>query len=191
MPSGILMVAGAVIGAHYGKLSHPSANEQIVGWVGDAVFLISSFLFINFLTSSVRKVMSSRRLGEGRAASMQFIFRVIGYIVVLLITLSLFNISVGKVLLGGALLGIILGVAAQQALGNFFASVVLTASHPFAVGQRVVLTSGSLGGQYEGVIKDIGLIYTKLVEDNGNTVLLPNATILSGASIRMLPRKPK
>lgn len=186
IPSALLLLAGAVTGDHYGKIAHPGVNQRIISWCGDAVFLIFAVIFLNIVTASLRNAIAARRMGVGRAASLQFALRVVGYAVIVLITLNLLNISVGKVLLGGAVLGIIVGVAAQQALGNFFASIVLIASRPFTVGQHISLTSGALGGQFNGVIKDVGLVYTKLLEDNGNTVLLPNATILSGASIRLL-----
>ena len=101
-------------------------------------------------------------------------------------TLNFLNVQVGKLLLGGAVLGVILGVAAQQALANFFASIVLIISHPFSVGDNIVITAGALGGEYRGIIKDIGLTHTKLREEDGHIVFLPNATILSSASVRRI-----
>jgi len=97
--------------------------------------------------------------------------------------LELVNISVEKLLLGGAILGVILGVAAQQSLANFFASVILILTHPFRVGEQVTIISGSFGGKYEGTVKDIGLTHTKLKLNNGDVIFMPNSTILTWAAI--------
>ena len=64
-------------------------------------------------------------------------------------------------------------------------STILTISHPFSVGEYITINSGALGGKYTGQIKDIGLTHTRLETADGIAVLLPNATLLSGASITL------
>ena len=132
--------------------------------------------------------MIAHRLGTGRAAAVQFILRTIGYVVILLATLELLGIPVGKLLLGGVALSVVLSVAAQQALANFFASIVLVVSHPFTVGEEITLKSGALGGEYNGLVLDIGLTHTKLQDEGGEIVFMPNATVLSGAAILVRKR---
>lgn len=188
LPSVALLVAGALVGYHYSRLSHSSFDQKVIAYCGDFIFAVFAVTFLNILANAMRYHLLSRRLGTGRAASIQFLIRVIGYIAILLMVLDLLHVPVGKLLLGGALLGIILGVAAQQSLGNFFASIILIVARPFSVGQHILLNSGALGGIYEGKVKDIGLVYTTLLEDSGTIVHLPNATLLSGASIRIVKK---
>jgi small-conductance mechanosensitive channel len=92
-------------------------------------------------------------------------------------------VPVGHILVGSAVLGIVLGVAAQQALANFFASIILIISHPFTVGESITIVSGGLGGSYEGMVDDIGLTHTKINLVNGNIVKLPNSALLTSAAI--------
>ena len=66
----------------------------------------------------------------------------VGYLVALLLALGLTNYPVGHLLLGGAILGVILGIAAQQSLGNVFAGLVLLAARPFTV-RKLFSISGS------------------------------------------------
>ena len=54
--------------------------------------------------------------------------------------------------LGGAITAVVLGLAAQQTLGNVIAGIVLIAVRPFKVGDRVRLQAGGLAGQIEGVV---------------------------------------
>ena len=46
---------------------------------------------------------------------------------------------------GGAVTAVVLGLAAQQTLGNLFAGLVLLSTRPFRVGDRVRLIGGALG----------------------------------------------
>jgi small-conductance mechanosensitive channel len=183
IPYAILFIVGAVVCRNFGDVRHGSFEHKLIALIGLGVFLAFSTLFMHLLTKAIHGLIAFHRLGAGRAASIQFILRLFGYIAILLTTLDLVSIPVGRILLGSAVLGIILGVAAQQALANFFASIMLIISHPFAVGQEITLISGALGGKHIGTVEDIGLSHTRLKEKDGAVVLLPNATLLSGASI--------
>jgi small-conductance mechanosensitive channel len=81
----------------------------------------------------------------------------IGGLLILLITLELVRAQVGNLILGGAFTAVLLGIAAQQTLGNLFAGIVLLLARPFAVGDSVRMRAGVLSGQIEGVVADIGI----------------------------------
>lgn len=77
-------------------------------------------------------------------------------------TLGLLTIPVQQLLVGGALTGVIVGIAAQQPLSKLFAGLVLLITRPLAVEQWVRIHSGALGGPLEGSVIEMGLIYTTL-----------------------------
>jgi small-conductance mechanosensitive channel len=184
LPSGILFVFGLIISGLHGGYKHAPDSQKIIAVFGIILFVFFAFTFLQVLTKTISRLVSMRHLNVGRAAALQFILRLIGNIAIFIVLLDLIGIPVGKLLLGGAALGIILGVAAQQALANLFASIVIIVAHPYSVGQTVTIRSGGLGGEYVGKIKDIGLTHTKLQLENDNTTaLLPNAALLSGATI--------
>lgn len=183
IPSAILMVAGAIVAASYGNVRTGDFAHRLTALLGIVVFASFAIAFLRTLTSNIYRLLISYQVSTGRAAAIRFGIRVLGYTIILLITLSLFGVPVGKLLVGGAALGIILGVAAQQSLSNFFASIALIISRPFSVGDSITLTSGPLGGTYVGKIKDIGLTHTTMEKQGGDIVLLPNSAILSGATI--------
>ncbi|MHB1865172.1 MAG: mechanosensitive ion channel domain-containing protein [Candidatus Saccharimonadales bacterium] len=189
LPSVLLFAASLALSIHYGSVIHgTNLHNQLLALIGVIAFVVGSAIFLQFLSSQIRKDIVNRRLGAGRAAALQFIIRLFGYLIILFITLDRIGIAVGHILLGSAVFGVILGVAAQQALANFFASVVLIISHPFSVGQRITLVSGALGGKYEGTIRDIGLTHTTLKTDGGEFVKLPNSTILVGGAVIASPK---
>ena len=76
----------------------------------------------------------------------------------------------------------ILGLAAQQTLGNFFAGTVLISARPFRVGDRVRLQGGVLAGQIEGVVSSLGLLYTTFAVGE-ESVMVPNSVVL-GVAVR-------
>lgn len=181
-PCVIFCFIGIVICVKNGDGWSGSAEQKLIALSGVLLFVVASVFFLRIITHTIR-IATARHIGAGRADAIEFMLRIIGYIVIVFLTLNVVNIPIERLLLGSAVLGIVLGVAAQQALANFFASIVLVISHPFSVGEDIILKSGALGGEYTGMVVDIGITHTKLQEQNGTIISLPNATVLSGAAI--------
>jgi small-conductance mechanosensitive channel len=180
----ILSICGVAVSTYHGNIRTGNINDKIISFAGVITFVFFSSTFLHILASSIKTSIAVNRLGAGRAVAIQFILRIIGFISIFLATLELVGISVEKLLVGGAVLGVILGVAAQQALANFFASIVLILSHPFTVGEHVVIKSGALGGEYKGKVIDIGLTHTRIKDSDGVVTFFPNSTLLAGATVR-------
>jgi|ERR1700722_10805419 len=119
-------------------------------------------------------------LGQAHAGIVRYAVLVISLFVSLVVTLQLLQVPIGQLVLGGAVAGVLLGIAAQQSLGNLFAGLVLLFAHPFRVGDHVRFRAGALSGQIEGVITDISLTYVRLEAEDGRT-LIPNAQALAAA----------
>jgi small-conductance mechanosensitive channel len=183
IPSIVICLLGAYICVDNGNVRHGSSSHKLVALVGLIIFVLFASTFIHVLTQALFQLISRSHLNKGRAAALRFFMRVAGYIIIVFFVMDLLSIPVGNLLVGGAALGIILGVAAQQALANFFASIILIVSHPFEVGESITINSGALGGKYSGDIVDIGLTHTTLRSSDGKIVLLPNASLLSAATI--------
>ena len=84
--------------------------------------------------------------------------------------------------LGGAFTAVVLGLAAQQTLGNLIAGMVLLSARPFRVGERVRLQAGPLAGRTEGVVSSLGLLYTTLARGE-DRIMIPNSVVLSAAIV--------
>ena len=69
-----------------------------------------------------------------------------------------------------------LGLAAQQTIGNLFAGTVLLSARPFRVGDRVRLQGGPLAGTVEGVVSSLGLLYTTLANGD-DPIMVPNSVV--------------
>lgn len=185
VPLALFAFLGGYIAASSRSFHVVGISYQFFAFVGVIIFASSTITALHVLTSTTRKVMT-HYLGPARASNAQFVMLVTGYAVIVLGVLGILHIPVGKLLLGGAVTGIILGVAAQQSLANFFASVILLITQPYSVGERVFIKSGGLG-EYRGIVLDIGLIHTRLRLEDDTIVLLPNSAILTGSAITPLP----
>jgi len=75
---------------------------------------------------------------------------------------------------------VFVSIAAQQALGNVFAGLVLMLARPFKVGDPVRLRAGSLGGSgtLDGRVTDIGITYVR-IDTGGGMISVPNSQALN------------
>jgi len=101
-------------------------------------------------------------------------------IVALAVASRIAGLQPQALLVGGAFTAVIFGLAAQQTLGNLIAGTVLLSARPFRVGERVRFQGGGLGGQVEGVVSSLGLLYTSLASGE-DQVLVPNSVVLGAA----------
>jgi small-conductance mechanosensitive channel len=129
--------------------------------------------------------VSKQRAGSAAATPLRLAILLLGYFAVLLVALDLFQVPVGHLLVGGAVTGVILGIAAQQSLGNLFAGLVLLFSRPYVPGERIRVRSGALGGTIDGTVTSVGLTYTTMETADG-VVNIPNSGLL-GAAVGPLP----
>jgi small-conductance mechanosensitive channel len=79
----------------------------------------------------------------------------------------------GGLLASSAVIGIVIGFAAQRTLGNFVAGLLIGFTQPLRLGDRVTLDSA------EGVVEEIGLIYTFVRLDNDDRLVIPNEKLAS------------
>ena len=76
------------------------------------------------------------------AGTAGFLIRLVFIVVAAIVALRVAGLNPATLALGGAITAVVLGLAAQQTLGNVFAGIVLIAVRPFKVGDRVRLQAG-------------------------------------------------
>lgn len=143
------------------------------------VFFVLAFYASIGLGNKAREVLLPK-LGYAHSAVVRFAIVVAGSIATILITLQLFDIEITQLVVGGAVTGVILGIAAQQSLANVFSGIILLAARPFRVGDRIGIRSGALSGLIEGTVTEISLTYV-LLETGAGPVHVPNSQVLAAA----------
>ncbi|MEA2316928.1 MAG: small conductance mechanosensitive channel [Solirubrobacteraceae bacterium] len=123
-----------------------------------------------------------RRMDPATAGTVGFLVRLVTMLAAGLIALRIAGLGPGTLALGGAFSAVVVGLAAQQTLGNVFAGMVLLSARPFRVGERVRLQGGGLAGTVEGVVSSLGLLYTTLARGE-DSIMVPNSVVLNVAVV--------
>ncbi|HEV3128855.1 MAG TPA: mechanosensitive ion channel family protein [Solirubrobacteraceae bacterium] len=124
--------------------------------------------------------MFFRRMDPSTAGTVGFLIRLVAIAITLLAALSIAQVKPTTLVGGAAFTAVVLGLAAQQTLGNLFAGMVLISARPFRVGERVRLQAGVVAGSIEGVVSSQGLLYTTLAQ-GAERVMIPNNVVLASA----------
>ena len=80
----------------------------------------------------------------------------------------------GGILASTAVLGLIVGFAAQHTIGNLVAGVQIAVSQPFRIGDRITFDEN------EGRVTDITLSYTYIDPGDGSHFVIPNQLLVEG-----------
>ena len=118
-----------------------------------------------------------RRLDPATAGTDGFVIRLLATAGVVILALRIAGVQASTLAVGGAFTAVVLGLAAQQALGGIFAGIVLQSTRPFRVGERVRLVGGALAGSLEGTVSSLGLFYTTLSQ-GADRLKVPNNVLL-------------
>ena len=179
-----LALAGLIVSTYYGGLlggpgSHHRVADRVVAVLSALLFLVFALIAVRGATDDLLALVPNR-FGDTRVTTLRMLCLLSGYAMVVLGALSLLHVPWSRLILGGALTGVIVGIAAQPVLGNIFAGLVLLTARPFHVGQDVTIQAGALGGRIQGHVTDMTLLFVQLRTAEGTT-LLPNAAVLAAA----------
>ena len=162
------------------RMSHAAVGwartfAAIAFWMSVALVAVRALNELTFLVFRKRK-------GYDAPALMRDLFSLVLYVtagaVILKYTLDL---SFAALLPGSALLGIVLGLALQDTLGNLFSGISLHADKPFQVGDVIVV------GKHTGVVTSVTWRAVKIKTFSNHIVLLSNSSIAK-ESIEVCPR---
>ena len=90
-----------------------------------------------------------------------------------LLTVPAVRAVAGGVLASTAILGLVLGLAAQRTLSNFVAGILIAISQPLRLGDLVTV------GDQTGRVEEIGLTYTFIRLSDGARLVIPNDKLAS------------
>jgi small-conductance mechanosensitive channel len=176
--AGVFALACLIVGQELGDVHHSGSKRYIA--VGLAVvFVFTGAIAVRSAAREVQKIVAPRA-GLPASAALKLLCSAVGYVLIFFGVLGMLSVNTRSLLVGGAVTGVVIGIAAQQSLGNFFAGLVLLVARPYVPGQRIIVRSGGLGGPFEGIVTATGLVYTTLLTDSG-PINLPNSGLLASA----------
>jgi small conductance mechanosensitive channel len=130
-----------------------------------------------------------RRMDPATAGTVGFVVRLLLVVAVVVVALAVAGVNLRALAVGGGFAAVIVGLAAQQTLGNCFAGMVLLSARPFRVGERVRLQAGATGGIVEGIVSSLGLLYTTLTA-GADQIMIPNSVVLAAVVVPLREPEP-
>jgi small conductance mechanosensitive channel len=174
-----VLVGGVLVGYHY--------RTRFFGL--DLPVRIASALLLIVLGWALARAFG-RALGPSLLGRMEprtagtagFLVRLVAMAITVFVAVDLVGLQPSALVTGGAITAVVIGLAAQQTLGNVIAGIMLLSAHPFVVGDKIKLRAGALAGELEGTVTSLGLLYTEL-EAGGDRTMVPNNVVLSAVIV--------
>src|SRR5580765_6718692 len=91
----------------------------------------------------------------------------------------------GGILASSAVLGLVIGFAAQRTIGNAIAGILIAFSQPLRLGDRVRVDDA------EGTVEEIGLTYTFIEAVDQTRLVIPNEKLASDTIVNFTIRDPE
>jgi small-conductance mechanosensitive channel len=162
----------------------PPADWHVPEWVFTTIAVIGIVVLGWLISRELSRIAPAlfKRMDPGTAGTVGFVIRLAVVSATVLGALVVAGISLPALAVGGAFTAVVIGLAAQQTLGNLFAGMVLLSARPFRLGERVRLQAGAVGGSVEGIVSSQGLLYTTLARGE-ERIMIPNNVVLAAAVV--------
>ncbi|HMT09812.1 MAG TPA: mechanosensitive ion channel family protein [Pyrinomonadaceae bacterium] len=136
------------------------------------MLVIAIVRFVSHLITSSRNKSDSSAIAS--SSILQTVLSVIIYIIAFFVVFqSQFpDIPLAPLFTGSTILGIVVGLALQDTLGNLFAGVALQADQPFQIGDVVVLSNRG-----SGVVEDVSWRGVKIRTFSNSLLMISNAVL--------------
>lgn len=149
------------------SLLHQTGRASIVVVFGSVIIL--------FIRRS--KHLLSRHVGVHPATVFQFFMILAVSIVMIFAFLHIFQVSPSSLLIGGGIVSIVVGLVISTFVGNILAGTLVLMTHPFKVGDTVLVNN------IPGRVEEITAMATKVKNDVGGRIVIPNTAIMQGGVI--------
>jgi small-conductance mechanosensitive channel/CRP-like cAMP-binding protein len=172
MVTGIVAVAlfGGLLALNHRQMLDPV--DPVAFWIIRIFAAVIIFVLLRLIDRGIIVPVMTR---GGHIALPRFIHQIVNILLALFAILIYGSVAFGwdidKFLAGSAVVSIVLGLALQESLGNFFSGLVMQASPPFSIGHRISCAN------YEGDVVDMTWRAVTLHTDDDNYIILPNATV--------------
>jgi len=179
-----LLIASLFFGLQTLELA-PKAARVALTIFTVAVFwqagLWATTALLEALARKQRKTLAVDRAAAGSLTIIGFIAKLTIWSLVLLLTLDNLGIQIKPLLAGLGIGGIAVALAAQNILGDLFASLSITLDRPFVLGDTLQVDT------FSGTVEYIGIKSTRLRSPDGEQIIMPNSKLLA-SNIRNLTR---
>lgn len=159
------------------------------------VFAVVAWLIGRALRLAVQRVLARDKRAYVDRTTINFLSQVAQFGVYLFAFISYAHLVPTLSHLGSAwlasvgVISVVVGMAAQNTLGNLIAGFSLVLYRPFKVGDRLQVTAPT--GLETGMVESINLGYTVLKTDDNRRIVVPNSGIASQTTVNLTSEDPR
>ncbi|MEZ0394755.1 MAG: mechanosensitive ion channel family protein [Desulfurococcaceae archaeon] len=196
----LTIVAGVTVHVLRSLLPEPFRsvyNEYYTAIQAIVAVMLGIAIVETFARAAMWKVL---RLGR-EALLVRNVVLIVGYIVLGVVVLAILGVSGESLLAGATFSGLIVGLAIQPVLANLFAGLMMLGTGFVHPGKKVRIAGGSVVVSQvafpaykvfsmdtfvpaiKGVVVEVGLMYTKVLLENGELAKISNSSLFSNAII--------
>jgi small conductance mechanosensitive channel len=179
-------------------------DAEQLNLVKSLIIVVAGIIAINIVGNAI--IVYLRDRVNEKAYAVGNVVKVIGILAVLLFAISTSRLGAELALLGGAVTGLVLGLALQPVLGNLFAGIIILTTRFVEVGDTVRIVASQVPYQvalfpvykyfspdyvapgYKGRVVEVGLVYSTLILDTGYELRVPNMVLLSSGVVDYTPK---
>ncbi|CAM3213709.1 mechanosensitive ion channel family protein [Streptobacillus ratti] len=153
----------------------------MIEWVENNLFrlligLIVLFLYrkiADYIIKLLDRILFSKIKDHGLRSFLKSFLKIFIHIVLIYLIIGLFGFNLTSVFALVGALSVVLGFAFKEIIQNIFGGVILLVFKPFKVGDVIEYNS------YIGTVKKIEIFYTKLINFQNETVIVPNGILIN------------
>ena len=143
------------------------------------LFIFAGYIFLDkILIEGLSKYSKKVRFIATSAGALKSLIRIVILGLVVLIILDRLDITITPFLASMGIGGLVIALALQDTLSNFFAGLHIFGTRPISVGNYIKLESGE-----QGYVSQIGWRNTRIRMLPNNTIIIPNSRVVNSQII--------
>ena len=156
-----------------------NALDTVVGLATSYVFkIIFALIFVTvclklvkFIIKLINKIKSYDSLDAAVKSFLNSFIKILLYVVIFISAATTLGVPATSFITILASCGLAIGMALQGSLSNLAGGIMILIFKPFKMGDYII------AGGFEGTVKEIDILYTKLTTPDNKNITIPNSTI--------------
>lgn len=190
----LFLIAAAILVLVETAFKSTSLKDAVTGPLRAVVILVVGSIIVKIVESMVLS-KSLTALTPRQRTIAGFAIRLALYLGILLAVLAGIGIGLSSFVFGGAFLTVVLGLAGQSVLTNILGGIWLVMFQPFQVSDSISFMTWqyammppsypheAIKPTYSGKVTDINIMYTTIITDEGDPMVLPNGIMAQAAIV--------
>ena len=141
------------------------------------ILIVVAFGSVAIVVIRRSKPLLSKHVGIHAATVFQNLLILAACIIMIFAFLHILQVSPSSLLIGGGIVSIVFGLVISTSVGNLLAGTFVLMTHPYKVGDTVLINN------IPCKVEEITSLVTKVKNDSGGRIAIPNTAIMQGSVI--------